>query len=249
VHVTAHHDGGGAYPTTQWSLVRAASSPEENARRDAVTQLVRRYVPVLVNHLVRGRNLTADQADDIVQSFLADKVLADGLIGFADPTRGRFRTFLATSLDRYLVSHLRAEHAKKRGGGTARVELEAGAPVVDRRTPAPDRSFDVCWARQVLADAMNAMQGECLATGRGDVWGVFEGRVLSPLLRGGEQVAYSELVARYGFVSPSQASNVLVTANRMFVRELRRVVGAYTASDAETEEEIADLRRILAGSG
>jgi hypothetical protein len=107
----------------------------------------------------------------------------------------------------------------------------------------------VSWARQVLADAMNAMQGDCLATGRGDVWGVFEGRVLSPLLRGGEQVAYSELVARYGFVSPSQASNVLVTANRMFVRELRRVVGAYTASDAETEEEIADLRRILAGSG
>jgi RNA polymerase sigma-70 factor (ECF subfamily) len=248
VHVTAHHDGGGAYPTTQWSLVRAASSGEEDARRDALTQLVRRYVPVLVKHLVRGRKLTPDQADDVVQSFLADKVLADGLIGFADPTRGRFRAFLATSLDRYLVSYLRAENAKKRGGGTSRVELEAGLPVVDRRAASPDRSFDVSWARQVLADAVNATQAECLASGRGDVWGVFEGRVLAPLLHGGEQVAYSDLVARYGFVSPSQASNVLVTANRMFVRELRRVVGAYTSSDAETEEEIADLRRILTDS-
>jgi hypothetical protein len=34
----------------------------------------------------------------------------------------------------------------------------------------------------------------------------------------------------------------------MFVRELRQIVGTYTSSDAEVEEEIADLRRILAGS-
>jgi RNA polymerase sigma-70 factor (ECF subfamily) len=247
VHVNAHDDWAGAsYPTTQWSLVRAASSDDEDARRDAVTRLVRRYVPVLQNHLVRARGLTSDQADDVIQSFLADKVLEDGLIGLADPGRGRFRTFLATSLDRYLVSHIRAEHAKKRGGGKAHVELDADLPVVDR-TPSPQQSFDVSWARQVLADAVNAMQAECLASGRGDVWGVFEGRVLSPLLHGGEQVSYADLVARYGFVSPSQASNVLVTANRMFVRELRKVVGAYTSTDAEADEEIADLRRILAG--
>jgi hypothetical protein len=76
---------------------------------------------------------------------------------------------------------------------------------------------------------------------------VFEGRVLTPLLHGGEQVPYAELVSRYRFVSPSQASNVLVTANRTFVRELRKVVAGYTSSEAETDEEIADLRRILAG--
>jgi hypothetical protein len=34
----------------------------------------------------------------------------------------------------------------------------------------------------------------------------------------------------------------------MFARELRKVVGAYTSSDAEAEEEIADLHRILASS-
>jgi RNA polymerase sigma-70 factor (ECF subfamily) len=245
--VSTHDDRAGAsYPTTQWSLVRAASSDNEDARRDAVTRFVRRYVPVLQNHLVRGRGLSPDEADDVVQSFLADKVLEDGLIGLADPGRGRFRTFLATSLDRYLVSHIRAERAKKRGGGIAHVELDAGLPVVDH-TPPPHQSFDVSWARQVLGEAVDSMRAECRASGRGDVWGVFEGRVLSPLLHGGEQISYAELVGRYGFVSPSQASNVLVTANRMFVRELQKVVGVYTATEAEAEEEIADLRRILAG--
>jgi RNA polymerase sigma-70 factor (ECF subfamily) len=239
---------GAAYPTTQWSLVRAASSPEPGARQAALAQLVRRYAAVLQAHLVRDRALTPDRADDVLQSFLADKVLADRLIDFADPARGRFRTFLATSLDRYLVSQVRAERAQKRGGGKQRVSMDEGLPVVDGRAPAPDQAFDVSWAQQVLADAVNTMQAECLASGRGDVWGVFFGRVLSPLLHGGEQVPYSDLVARHGFVSPSQASNALVTANRMFVRALRKVVGAYTTSDAETEEEIADLRRILSGS-
>jgi len=246
--VNANDDRAGAsYPTTQWSLVRAASSDDEDARRDAVGRLVRRYAPVLQTHLVRDRGLASDQADDVVQSFLADKVLEDGLIGLADPGRGRFRTFLATSLDRYLVSHIRAERAKKRGGGMSHVQLNAESPVVDP-TPLPHHAFDVSWARQVLADAVNAMQAECLASGRGDVWGVFEGRVLLPLLHGGEQASYAELVRRYGFISPSQASNVLVTANRMFARELRKVVGAYTLTDAQADEEIADLRRILAGS-
>jgi RNA polymerase sigma-70 factor (ECF subfamily) len=202
---------------------------------------------VLRNHLVRGRGLTPDAADDLVQSFLTDKVLEDGLIGLADPGRGRFRTFLATSLDRYLVSHIRAERAKKRGGGARHLPLTAELSVVDP-TPSPHQSFDVSWARQVLAEAVDSMCAQCLASGRAEVWGVFDGRVLSPLLHGGEQLSYAELVARYGFVSPSQASNVLVTANRMFVRELRRVVGAYTSTEAEADAEIADLRRILAGS-
>jgi RNA polymerase sigma-70 factor (ECF subfamily) len=248
--VNAHDEGrsGAAYPTTQWSLVREASSPEPGARHNALAQLVRRYAAVLRTHLVRDRHLTPDEADDVLQSFLADKVLADGMMDFADPARGRFRTFLATSLDRYLVSRVRAERAQKRGGGKLRVSMDEGLPVVDNRSPSPDHAFDVGWARQILTDAVHAMRAECLAGGRGDVWNVFEGRVLSPLLHGGQQVPYSELVARHGFVSPSQASNALVTANRMFVRALRKVVGAYTTSDAETEEEIADLRRILAGS-
>ena len=49
--------------------------------------------------------------------------------------------------------------------------------------------------------------------------------------------------------SPSQATNTLVTANRMFVRVLRAVVRDYVASDEEVDEEIVELRRILAASG
>jgi hypothetical protein len=77
---------------------------------------------------------------------------------------------------------------------------------------------------------------------------VFESRVVSPIREGTEPSDYRELVRRFGFQSPSQASNVLMTAKRMYARLLRSVVGQYARSDREIETEIAELRSILAGS-
>jgi len=98
----------------------------------------------------------------------------------------------------------------------------------------------------VIGQTIAAMRRECEAADRGDIWGVFEARVLNPMLHRAEVVPYRELVKEFCFLSPSQACNVLVTANRMFVRELRKVVGAYASSEREVDEEIADLHRILA---
>jgi RNA polymerase sigma-70 factor (ECF subfamily) len=211
-----------------------------------MAELLRQYAGALENYLVRGRRMNPEHAEDLVQSFLADKVLAGDFIGRAEQARGRFRSFLAASLDHYVVSRLRYERAQKRGGDV-RLELDEGLFVADQ-SPAPDRSFDVSWARQVLSQAVDAMRAECASADRPDIWGVFEGRILGPMLHGGEQASYGELVQRYGFVSPSQASNALVTGTRMFKRELRAVIGAYASSDQQIDEEIADLRRILADS-
>jgi RNA polymerase sigma-70 factor (ECF subfamily) len=233
-----------SFPTTQWSLVREASGGHGPANRAALARLLERYVPAMRVHLIRGRNLSPDDAEDLVQSFLADKVLGRDFIGLADESRGKFRTWLTMTLNRYVISQFRAARAQKRTPG-GHVDFDEDLFVVER-SPTPDRSFDVAWARQVLAQAIEAMRRECHAVGRLDVWGVFEARVLRPMLQQEEPVAYGELVARYGFTSPSQASNVLVTANRTFVRELRKVVGAYASSEQDIDEEIADLRRILA---
>ena len=58
-----------------------------------------------------------------------------------------------------------------------------------------------------------------------DIWGVFEARVLGPLFQNAEPVPYEQIVARFGFKSPAQASNVLVSARRMFERVLRSWLG------------------------
>ena len=56
---------------------------------------------------------------------------------------------------------------------------------------------------------------------------------------------YEELVAKFGLRSPSEASNLLITAKRMFARVLREVVRETVADEAEVETEIMELKRIL----
>jgi hypothetical protein len=100
----------------------------------------------------------------------------------------------------------------------------------------------------VLDEALRRMRTHCGDSGRMDVWGVFEARVLAPALEGASPASYGELVQRFGFHSPSQATNVLATAKRMYARMLRWVVSEYARDAQEFEEEIGQLREILAGS-
>ena len=233
------------FPTTSWSLVALAGQTEE-AQREALGQLLRRYLPALRAHLVQAKGLTLDRADDLIQDFVTAKILQRDLIARADQQRGKFRTFLLTALDRFLLNQLRDLGAKKRAAAAAEPLGER-----DQRLAAgtnPSDAFDVAWARSVLSEALKRMRAHCETSGRTDVWAVFECRVLGPILEGAEAPDYRELVERFGFQSPSQASNLLATAKRSFARTLRSVVGEYSGSEEEIEEELGQLHEILARS-
>jgi RNA polymerase sigma-70 factor (ECF subfamily) len=230
---------------TQWSLVKRAGCDGE-AASEALGALLNRYLPALRSHLVIRQQLEPERADDLLQAFLTDKVLEERIMAKADQARGRFRTFLLTALDRFVIDENRYQTAGKRGGAEPDRDLEDALDVAcpgDR----PDRAFDLAWARQILADAELRMRDECRRSGREDIWGVFEARVLRPALDGTAPVAYDILARQYCFRSPAEASNVMITSKRAFVRHLRAVVAEYAGDEAETEAEIHDLYRILSG--
>jgi len=235
------------FPTTRWSLVDLIGRGNAEATRRALGELLTRYLPALQMHLVRGKGLSRDRADDLIQEFVAGKILEKDLIGRADRGLGKFRTFLLTALDRFLIDRVRRAGAKKRSPADAALlaigDREACLPT--GKTP-PD-VFDVTWGRGVLAEALARMRRHCEESDRADLWGIFECRLLEPILEGAEPVAYGTLVERFGLNSPAHASNVLITAKRMFARTLRTVVAEYCQDEEEIESEIADLRQILAG--
>ena len=70
-------------------------------------------------------------------------------------------------------------------------------------------------------------------------------RILLPIMEGAEPAAYADLVRQYGFQSPAQASNVLISAKRMFARLLREVISEYAFSEEEVESEIQELYQSL----
>jgi hypothetical protein len=233
------------FPSTHWSMIGRACDGREATRREALNQLLTRYWPALKAHLVVKKHIDSNEADDLVQGFIENKILERDLMAVADATRGRFRSLLATALDNYVASQMRMRGAAKREAERAvSLDQEAYEQMAVAAGPLHD-VFDVAWAREVLAEILRQMQAECQGSGRMDVWGVFEGRVLTPILEGAEPLAYEQLLARFGFASPTEASSALVTAKRMFGRIMRRIVSEYATDEADVDAEIQELQEIL----
>ena len=234
------------FPSTHWSLVGRAGDADPAASRGALADLLRRYLPPMKTYLVLKRRLRADEADDLLQGFVAEKVLDGRFVAAADRQRGRFRSILLTSLDHYLIDQVRRRRAAATGPSVPADDAESLTEPAAPQGPDP---FDVAWARQVINEALRRMEEACRAGGRDDVWGMFDRRVVGPTLLGRVAPAYEQLVADLGFASPTQASNCLVTGKRMFARTLRDVVTEYAGEDANVEEELNDLMRVLSGGG
>jgi len=233
------------FPSTHWSLIGRACNGQDAGRRDALNQLLTRYWPALKAHLVEKKRIDPNEADDLVQGFIQSKVLQRDLVGTADSARGRFRSLLATALDNYVANELRRRGAAKREAERAvSLDQEAYEQMAGTKAAAHD-AFDVAWAREVLAEILRQMRSECERSGRADVWGVFEGRVLAPILEGNPPLSYDEMLERFGFRSPTHASNALVTGKRMFGRIMRSVVREYAADEDDVDAEIQELQNIL----
>lgn len=243
------YDNPQAFPATRWSLVVRAGDGDPLVKRTALGELLHAYWPALRAHLTLRRRLPPDQAEDVLQGFCSDQVLERDLVPRAERERGRLRTFLLTALDRYAINDHHRETADKRrpAGGFAPSEafddVAAGAGGDD-----PARAFDLAWARQVLDRTAARLRAECEASGRADVWGVFEARLLRPALEGAAPEPHGDLAARLALPSAAESANLLTTAKRAYARHLRAVVGEYAPAES-IEEEVADLKAILARRG
>jgi len=237
------------FPTTVWPEIWAVAQAEPSKAFQALDSVLCAYQAPLKAHLVTKFGLSEDEAADCLHSFIEKKILQKGLLARANQQRGRFRTFLLTALDRFAISECRRQSSLKRTPPTPPLplhELTEEDELGFAATPSPE--FDVAWARTVLAAAIQRLRAECEQKSRSDFWGVFEGRLLKPLLEGSSPTPYDELVASCALESPAHAFNALASAKRSFARHLRAVVQEYSGNGQNAEAELCELRSILAHS-
>lgn len=212
-----------------------------------LADLLRRYLPALRAHLLCRRSVDRAQVDDVLQGFVESKVLESDLIGRADRAKGKFRSFLLTALDRYVVSRHRHGLAAKRGVNRTEEFASGMEPAASGAgATAGADSFDVAWARQVLRETLARVRRQCETDGRPDVWGVLETRVLQPALTDATPATYEQIVERYGYRSPTQMWNAVRTGKHIFARVLRSVIAEYSGGSEAVETELRDLREICA---
>src|SRR5215470_5737801 len=135
---TMHNPARSQFPTTRWTLVVAAGDPHRKETRSALASLCENYWYPLYAYL-RRRGYPADQAQDLTQEFFV-RVLEGRYLDRVDPEKGRFRSFILTSLKFFVADEEDRQRAQKRGGrGLLPLEFSSGEQRYQRE-PAHDET-------------------------------------------------------------------------------------------------------------
>lgn len=234
------------YPTTVWSDVGKAGALGNQEQEAALRRILERYARPLKIHIKHRFRVDDDQAEDWFQEFVHRKILLGEIMSKASRQRGRFRTFLISTLDHFLISELRRRSAGRRtpsGGFVPFDELLMNGP-----EPASGNGQDPStkeWARSVIAQTIQRMEEECAAREDHQRWKVFKVKLLDPILDGVEAPPDKVLAALLGLESEARVASLRTTALRHFQRVLWQVVGEYAGDKADVKAEIRELLRAL----
>jgi DNA-directed RNA polymerase specialized sigma24 family protein len=238
-----HHDpdpgtySSGRFPSTHWSLVTRAGSAESPQSRAALSELCCAYwYPIYA--FVRRKGNGPDQSLDLTQSYFA-RLLERGVIGAADPGKGRFRAFLRTDCQHFLIDQFRRTNA--RGGGIPTVSIDLHVAEDRYRfepvdTITPERLFDRAWAMTLLEQVLDLLAQEHAAKGQSELFD--ELKVV--LNQGKGAVSAATLAARLG--KTEEAVHMAVHRLRKRYREILEEQIAATLDDpSEMEDESRSL--------
>lgn len=234
------------WPThTHWSVVLAAAHPAAPGARAALEELCRAYwYPVYA--YIRCRGHAPPDAEDLTQAFFLHLLTTEGLIG-ATPERGRFRGFLRTSVDHFMVSAWRRENASRRGGGVTFLSWEGDGAEdryqteeVDQLTP--ELLFERSWADTLLARVLGRLQEDLACQGKAHLFEALKDRLVDDV----DAPPYAELARRLGTTEPTLKMTVVRLRGR-YREVLQREIAHTVASPGEIDDELRHLLSVLRG--
>ncbi|MBI2933668.1 MAG: sigma-70 family RNA polymerase sigma factor [Planctomycetes bacterium] len=232
--------GGKGFQPTLWSVVLRAKDPASPERRDALERLLQIYWKPAYFFL-RGRGLDVEAAKDIAQGFFTAFLERDAL-RHVERGRGKFRTFLLTSLENYLADEKDRARAQKRGGGRPPLSLDfADAEREFSREPeareSPDRLFRRKWALRVIGNAFDALRRGFEEAGR---IAEFEALRRHLSATATEAPSYADVAKQLG-VSETEVKVRIHRARRRYREAILAEIRSYTETEGDAQEELRDL--------
>jgi RNA polymerase sigma-70 factor (ECF subfamily) len=210
------------FQTTSWTLVRAAAGSSSAGSSEALSKLCQGYWhPVYA--FIRRLGYDREQSQDLTQGFFT-RLIERNYLMTTDRERGRFRSFLLTSVKHFLANEL----------DLAEAEGWITSATVERSTP--ESLFERRWALSVLENVMVKMRAEFAQAGKSrefDRMSIF-------LNKDSDALRYEALAKELA---------VSAGALRTFVHRLRRkyrlMLRAEIAQTVSSPEEIDDELRFL----
>jgi RNA polymerase sigma factor (sigma-70 family) len=218
---------------TQWTMLFAAHRGPEDTAQQARKALMLRYCGAVYRYLVR---VVRDPglAEELTQEFALR--FLQGKFAQADPSVGKFRSYVKTALFRLVQDHFRAQ-----AGRPVSVTNEEQLVAPDERL-AQEQAFRESWRQELLARAWQALQRVQQETGQA-YYDVMKLRVDHP------DDSSAQLAQRLGQLhdrtyTPAALRQCLHRARERFAELLFEEVQTSLEGQPleRVEEELADLQ-------
>ena len=225
--------------TTQWSRVLAARDGSDTEARAALEELCATYWEPLYA-FVRFQGATPDEAADLTQGYFTD-LLEKDFLSAVDPSKGRFRSFLLSSLKHFLSHERDRAGALKRGGGTQLESIDVeGAEqrlgLASHEEVSPEEAFEHRWAVSMLNRALKRLRQLSVESGTEMQ---FEG--LKPYLTGeGQGVSYRGVAESLG-MSEGAVRMAVSRLRKRLGQCLRTEVADTVAAPADIDDEVRHI--------
>jgi len=220
----------------------------EKRGRQALAELCRTYWRPIYAFVCR-RGYSEPDAQDLTQDFFL-RMLEGNLLPLADPTRGRFRTFLLCALQNFLADKRDEWKSERRGGQINFIPWEdwiAESPSYlsinsgELEKSSARRIFDVRWAATVAEQALRRLAAECETRGRRRVFDILNRYLTADRA----EISYAQISAMLSV--PEVAVKRLLHRLRVRYRALLREEVLQTVeSDVDLDDEIRYLCATLA---
>ena len=233
-----------SFQVTRWSLVHGAGAEDPEVRRAALERLCASYWYPLFAYLRRcGRG--PDIAADLVQGLFA-KLIETNALGRIAEGKGKFRSWLLSSLQNHERDQRDRDCAQKRGGGRPPIPIDVDRAerryvLEARRSDSPEALFDRTWACEVLHQATLLLEQEMRSDGRAATFAALAPS-LDPHAEAPDRAA---LAAQLG-VTTVAARVALHRFRGRYRQILVRVVADSLGGTEEVGEELRALAQALA---
>lgn len=240
-------DGAANFNTTHWTIVLACGDDTDSARaQQALASLFQTYwYPLYV--YVRRRGYGEHDAEDLVQAFCLH-LQEKHALAKADRQRGKFRTFLLSSLQNFLANENERARAQKRGGGRDLIRLDAEeADARYKLEPAhsvtPEAIFEKRWAYSLLEQAVTGLREDFVTRGKERLFDGLRSFLTSDLHETSYQAAADQL-----HLPLSAIKTTVHRLRRDYRSRLREEIARTVSSPDEVEGELLYLRKVLASA-
>jgi RNA polymerase sigma factor (sigma-70 family) len=244
-HESPADDAAGRFRTTCWSAVLLSAQSQAPGARDALAELCRIYwYPIYA--FVRRRGYDSEEAKDLTQGFFVH-LLYHKTLRHVSPIKGKFRSFLAASLQNYLLDQVDHARRLKRGGKIDFVPFDTKSAEHRYQLASPDlltadKVFDAKWALTLLEESMTRLAREYAEHGKTTIF-----QTLKPFLdpiNTKTSLSY-EQVASDLHVSVGSVKTLIHRLRKQYSSFLREEVGRTVSDPAEIDGEIHALCEAL----